>query len=90
MDFICDLTAKTRSGSLGVPRIPILERFGIASRKLREYSFEDTTVDPSVEFAFQALALDESRASFSPAVWEKSSKSNTVWLIVEQKALLLI
>ena len=58
--------------------MPILERFGIASRKLKEYSFEDTTIDPSVEYAFQALALDEARASFSPAIWEKSSKSNTV------------
>ncbi|KAG5974966.1 hypothetical protein E4U55_007930 [Claviceps digitariae] len=37
-------------GSLGIPKIPWLEKLG---------------------HAFQALALDETRAPFSPAVWER-------------------
>ena len=65
-------------GSLGIPRVPWLERLGLQSKKMKEYSFYDTGLDPSVENAFQALALDEHRAAFSPALWEKSSKSPTV------------
>ena len=45
---------------------------------MREYSFDDTTIDESVDNAFHALALDEQRAAFTPALWEKSGKSNTV------------
>jgi hypothetical protein len=65
-------------GSLGIPRIPILERLRLQSRKLKEYCFYDTSLDPSVENGFQALALDEHRAAFSPAVWEKPRNSDTI------------
>lgn len=36
-----------------------------------QYSFVDTKVSPLVEYAFQALALDDHRAAFAPAVWEQ-------------------
>ena len=65
-------------GSLGIPRIPWLQRIGLQDRKMHDYAFYDTGLSPMVEHAFQALALDEQRAAFSPALWEKSSKSNTV------------
>lgn len=64
-------------GNLGIPRIPVIEAFQNRSKKLREYQFDDTRVHPCVENAFQALALDEQRAPFSPAVWEKQA-DNTV------------
>lgn len=64
-------------GSLGIPRIPVLETFQNRSKKLKEYQFDDTRIHPCVENAFQALGLDEHRAPFSPAVWEKQA-DNTV------------
>ena len=52
-------------GSLGIPDI------GILPRPVTEYSFVNTVVDPNIEYAFQALALDENRRPFSPTIWEK-------------------
>ena len=65
-------------GSLGIPRVPILERLHFQNKKVPEYAFYDTTLDPCIENAFQALALDEQRAAFSPALWEKPKKGETV------------
>ena len=64
-------------GSLGIPHVPWLEAIGLQSRKMKEYAFDDTTLSDWVENAFQALALDEHRAPFSPAVWEKSKSCRT-------------
>ncbi|KAI9741145.1 MAG: hypothetical protein M1834_002858 [Cirrosporium novae-zelandiae] len=64
-------------GSLGIPRIGWLEKFRIQSPSRREYSFYDTVVHDCIENAFQALALDERRASFTPAIWEKPRGSKT-------------
>ncbi|KAI9808172.1 MAG: hypothetical protein M1825_004629 [Sarcosagium campestre] len=63
-------------GSLGIPSISWLERIGISPTN-REYSFYDTRLNASIENAFQALALDEQRGPFSPAVWEKPAGSQT-------------
>ena len=64
-------------GSLGVPRIPWLERLGLQNRRERDYSFWDTQLYDGIEHAFQALALDERRAPFAPALWEKPKNSRT-------------
>ncbi|OBT76954.1 hypothetical protein VF21_04169 [Pseudogymnoascus sp. 05NY08] len=55
-------------GALGVPPI-----FGlhISATELMQYSFVNTKVSQVVEYAFQALALDDHRAAFAPAVWEQ-------------------
>ena len=45
---------------------------------MKEYRFDDTSLDNCVENAFQALALDEERSAFSPAVWEKRRGNTTV------------
>ncbi|MCJ1338204.1 hypothetical protein MMC09_003489 [Bachmanniomyces sp. S44760] len=69
-------------GSLGIPRIGWLEKLGIQgvqSKETKEYLFYDTSLSNCVENAFQALALDELRSSFSPTVWEKNRGNNTVW-----------
>jgi hypothetical protein len=42
-------------------------------------SFYDTKLSNSIEYAFQALALDERRSAFSPAVWEKPPGNHTVF-----------
>lgn len=48
-------------GSLGVPfRIPLIRR---------RWEFHDVGLSRTVRFAFQALAIDERRRPFRPAVW---------------------
>ena len=65
-------------GSLGVPRIEWLGKFGKkASTDVSEHKFYDTTLSDCVDNAFQALALDEHRASFEPALWEKRGNNTT-------------
>lgn len=66
------------AGSLGIPRVPVLERLGLQKKQVKEYMFYDTSLDNCIQNAFQALALDEHRASFIPAVWEKSKTNTTV------------
>ena len=39
--------------------------------KSSEYAFIDTKIEPHIENAFQALALDEKRRTFRPTIWEK-------------------
>lgn len=58
-------------GSLGIPQIPLLGRVGVQTRDLSKHQFYDTKLNPYIENAFQALALDERRGAFSPALWEK-------------------
>jgi uncharacterized protein (DUF2235 family) len=58
-------------GSLGVPKVGWLESIRIQPPEMRHYQFYDTRLNPWVENAFQALALDERRGPFSPALWEK-------------------
>ena len=53
-------------GALGIPMIAILPQPPMA-----EFSFVNTQVEPNIEYAFQALALDERRRTFSPTIWEK-------------------
>jgi hypothetical protein len=67
-------------GALGLPRITALTRLGLQSDQSREMSFYDTKLSSCVENAFQALALDERRTAFSPAVWEKPAGNQTVGL----------
>ncbi|KAJ3942442.1 uncharacterized protein N0V96_007942 [Colletotrichum fioriniae] len=65
-------------GSLGIPQIAWLNKLGIYASN-REFRFWDTSLSDRVEHAFQALALDETRYSFQPAVWErlKANKHTT-------------
>lgn len=57
-------------GSLGVPVNPLLQRIGFPT-VLREYRLYNTDLGTNVENAFQALALDEARAAYRPALWQK-------------------
>ncbi|KAF2453345.1 hypothetical protein BDY21DRAFT_374914 [Lineolata rhizophorae] len=65
-------------GSLGVPRFSILTRFGLQSNESEETQFYDTKLSNCIEYAFQALALDERRSAYAPAVWEKPRGNRTV------------
>ncbi|KAF7856153.1 uncharacterized protein EAF02_011412 [Botrytis sinoallii] len=56
-------------GSLGIPNIALLAKLGLP-HSTKEYKFHDTNLSGYIRHAFQALALDEHRRPFSPAVWE--------------------
>ncbi|KAI9686900.1 MAG: hypothetical protein M1822_002653 [Bathelium mastoideum] len=64
-------------GSLGTPRIGWLQKVGVQSSQTKRQAFHDTTLANCIENAFQALALDERRAAFQPAVWEKPPGNTT-------------
>jgi hypothetical protein len=64
-------------GSLGLPRVGILQNLGLQGAQSLEMKFYDTKIGSRVENAFQALALDERRSSFAPAVWEKPEGNRT-------------
>ncbi|KAI9889680.1 MAG: hypothetical protein M1814_005081 [Vezdaea aestivalis] len=63
-------------GALGIPRIGALSMMG-TKKSAREFSFDNTYVGTHIENAFQALALDERREPFAPAIWEKKRNSPT-------------
>lgn len=46
--------------------------------QFQEYQFYDTTIDNHIDHAYQALALDETRSSFGPSVWERPAGCTTV------------
>ncbi|KAK0621278.1 hypothetical protein B0T17DRAFT_591195 [Bombardia bombarda] len=59
-------------GSLGVPNVGILAKLGLY-RSTKEFRFYDTALSDRIEYAFQALALDEHRLPFAPSVWERTA-----------------
>lgn len=52
-------------GGLGIPMIGLLPQ-----PPSSDFAFVDTRVESNIEYAFQALALDEHRRSFSPTIWD--------------------
>lgn len=64
-------------GALGIPRIGLLTKIGIQNSESDRMQFYDTKLSNRIENAFQALALDEKRSAFSPAVWEKPPGNRT-------------
>lgn len=63
-------------GSLGIPNIAFLAKLGLP-HSTKEYKFYDTSLSGIIKHAFQALALDEHRAPFAPAVWERKHMEKT-------------
>lgn len=61
-------------GVLGVPQIELVG-MNLYDPSHREFSFVDTKVPSNLEYAYQALALDEDRKPYSPTLWE-SPKSD--------------
>lgn len=53
-------------GSLGIP----LPWYKI--RNMNRYKFHDVTLSSTVNFAYQALAIDERRFLFEPTLWQQS------------------
>ncbi|WPH03560.1 Hypothetical protein R9X50_00644100 [Acrodontium crateriforme] len=58
-------------GALGIPVNPIIQRIlPFLPSFIREAKWFDTRLDSHVQNAYHALALDERRFPYSPAVWE--------------------
>ncbi|KAL8826857.1 MAG: hypothetical protein Q9170_007240 [Blastenia crenularia] len=64
-------------GSLGWPK----NIFKDMTEKNRPYQFHDTDIHPEIENAFQALALDERRAPFSPTLWNMPDDNKKTTLV---------
>ncbi|KAK4215532.1 hypothetical protein QBC37DRAFT_124295 [Rhypophila decipiens] len=60
-------------GTLGIPPAPVIGVRGSAD----QWKFTSTQISNHVEHAFQALALDEPRFAFRPALWERAADSTT-------------
>ncbi|KAK4167768.1 hypothetical protein QBC43DRAFT_362596 [Cladorrhinum sp. PSN259] len=60
-------------GTLGIPPAPVIGVRGSAD----SWRFTNTQISSKVENAFQALALDEPRFAFRPALWERAPGSVT-------------
>ncbi|CZT18461.1 uncharacterized protein RCC_04306 [Ramularia collo-cygni] len=57
-------------GALGIPEWPLvskLQSLGLPINK--EFAFHDTALSENIEYAFQALAIDEKRFTFPPTIW---------------------
>ncbi|KAL1302733.1 hypothetical protein AAFC00_003087 [Neodothiora populina] len=66
-------------GALGIPVNPFFQKFFKlpAFLRLKNLRWMDTSLTDNIMNAFQALALDEHRAPFSPAVWERPEGCKT-------------
>src|ERR1700748_186552 len=49
-----------------------------APERSLDFAFIDASIPPCVENAIHALALDEIRRPFSPTIWEKPSKDQSL------------
>ncbi|KGO37688.1 protein of unknown function DUF2235 [Penicillium expansum] len=61
-------------GALGIPEWPFLgfaTKLGIAMNK--QYAFHNTKLSKNLDYAFQALAIDERRKTYLPTLWHKTS-----------------
>jgi uncharacterized protein (DUF2235 family) len=56
-------------GALGIP----LTGLPVADLYNRRYQFHDTDLSTTVDAAFQALAIDEKRGPFRPAIWNRQA-----------------
>lgn len=59
------------AGALGVPHFMAFAKLGLDA--VKDYRFRNTDLDINTKHAFQALALDERRAPFAPAIWERKN-----------------
>ena len=60
-------------GTLGLPPVPLVGIQGSAN----QWKFTNTEISNKVEYAFHALALDETRYAFLPSLWEQLDGSPT-------------
>lgn len=59
-------------GALGIP----LSGLRLINLLNRRWQFHDTDLSTTVDAAFQALAIDEKRRPFRPAIWKQQAKAD--------------
>ncbi|KAL2843734.1 hypothetical protein BJY01DRAFT_248509 [Aspergillus pseudoustus] len=60
-------------GALGIPEWQSVQKFRFWGVPINnKYKFHNTNVSERIDYAFQALALDEKRATFPPTLWHAS------------------
>jgi uncharacterized protein (DUF2235 family) len=69
-------------GSIGIPAGPANPLYYFAQRK---WGFHDLDLSTRVRFAYQALAIDERRGAFRPAIWNVQQTPPGVTQTVEQR-----
>ena len=69
-------------GALGIPTLPIpyVGRALSGVANAGRHAFHDTGLSARVQHAFHALALDEARAPFAPALWRRDA-ANTATVL---------
>lgn len=60
-------------GALGIP-VAFIEKFFSHFDSLK-YQFHDVSLTPNVDYAYQALAIDEHRKPFAPSLWSTATPS---------------
>ncbi|KAH7010904.1 uncharacterized protein B0I36DRAFT_324482 [Microdochium trichocladiopsis] len=61
-------------GALGIPEWPVVgwaRKVGLPINK--QYAFHNTNLSKNLDYAFQALAIDEKRLTFPPTLWHKTA-----------------
>jgi uncharacterized protein (DUF2235 family) len=61
-------------GALGIPVLG--RRLGLAKLVNRRWGFHDTTLSRTVDLAYHALAIDEERGPFAPAMWHQQADAD--------------
>jgi uncharacterized protein (DUF2235 family) len=59
-------------GAMGIP----IRGIRLPERITKKFGFHDTTLNGQIRNAYQALAIDEHRGPFEPAVWERNNKAS--------------
>ncbi|KAJ6111276.1 hypothetical protein N7486_003511 [Penicillium sp. IBT 16267x] len=60
-------------GGLGIPNWPLVDLASKAGLSFsKQYAFHNTNVSKNIDYAFQALAIDERRLTFPPTLWHKT------------------
>ncbi|EXA31308.1 hypothetical protein FOVG_17361 [Fusarium oxysporum f. sp. pisi HDV247] len=61
-------------GALGIPEWPVVSWATKAGLPINmRYAFHNTKVSENLDYAFQALAIDEKRLTFPPTLWHKTA-----------------
>lgn len=63
-------------GALGIPQLSLFAKLGFP-QSTKEFKFYNTDLQGHIRHAFQCLALDEHRAPFQAAVWERKNMHKT-------------
>jgi uncharacterized protein (DUF2235 family) len=65
-------------GTLGIPATPL------RALSRRRYQFHDVELSGRIDFAYQALAIDEKRKPFEPSLWKRDDPSKAPHQVLEQ------